>query len=471
MAYRQSLPFTRQPQVHDKGRFNRNNPLLQGCKLAWVPFDQGDGSGTENLMYPGETGLSDGFGWGHDEFGCFATEVAGAPQSDLELATPPSFDMSQDFTWEILVRFNDTSSSGNGPIIARKHTTDFYDSGIGIWLDTGAVKCWMANRPSGYSGEVSSGAITTGRLYHIFLSVENNNLTVHWDGASQTTSGSLTRDNFDYAISLGTPSTYNDPCADVNYYMARVWDHAIPVGSAKADFLQKNPWLGFERHRWIGSSLVNHTMTADAGSYTLTGFDANTEHDRLVTADAGSYALTGFDATTTISALLNAEIGTYSLTGQDANTLYDVRIVAEAGSYTLTGQDAATLVSSLLTAEVGAYTLTGAAAGTIYDRALDAEAGSYVLTGFDAGTSTSADISLNAETGVYTLTGFDAGFLHDYVMPAEVGTYTLNGFDATTSYSGAPIVEEGEDYGGGQSSKSALREYADDFYRSRAQRR
>ncbi len=90
------------------------------------------------------------------------------------------------------------------------------------------------------------------------------------------------------------------------------------------------------------------TLPADAGSYAITGQDANLEQGRLVGAEQGSYSITGFDANlvyTPVGAIiLPAEQGSYSITGFDATLTYvelqQYLLQADAGSYAITGQDA-----------------------------------------------------------------------------------------------------------------------------------
>ena len=66
-----------------------------------------------------------------------------------------------------------------------------------------------------------------------------------------------------------------------------------------------------------------NVITADAGSYSLTGQDAGLLRGYLVTADAGAYVLTGQDATLSVgNKTLIADAGSYTLTGQNATLKY-----------------------------------------------------------------------------------------------------------------------------------------------------
>lgn len=63
------------------------------------------------------------------------------------------------------------------------------------------------------------------------------------------------------------------------------------------------------------------TVSADAGSYTLTGTDAGVtlSSTKRVSADPGSYVLTGTDASLRVTWRISAEPGSYVLTGTNAS--------------------------------------------------------------------------------------------------------------------------------------------------------
>lgn len=196
--------------------------------------------------------------------------------------------------------------------------------------------------------------------------------------------------------------------------------------------------------RFIGTALVDSTITAESGSYSITGQDANLLKGSEITAEAGSYAVTGQDATLTISTVITAEAGSYTVTGQDASLIHDGLISAEAGSYVLTGQDATLTFSGvgafLIDAESGSYAITGTDAGLLHDSLISAESGSYSVTGQDA--TLSKGIILDAESGSYTVTGQDVTFLKDSVLSADSGVYTITGQDVDLIYSEEEAEEE-----------------------------
>lgn len=128
-------------------------------------------------------------------------------------------------------------------------------------------------------------------------------------------------------------------------------------------------------------------------------FDAGAT-DFPITADSGSFALTGQTAGLFATRLLTASQGSYSLTGQDATLQKDTpgafTMPADSGSYSWTGSDA------------------------LGDYAMNAGSGSYALTGQDV--------------------TFSIGVPTAYSMTANTGYYAFNGKNARLDWSGAPIV-------------------------------
>ena len=111
-----------------------------------------------------------------------------------------------------------------------------------------------------------------------------------------------------------------------------------------------------------GGAGPTYTLTADAGTLTLTGQDA--QRDLSMAADAGTLTLTGHDAALTHGYVLAADAGTLTLTGQDADLTYTpasitYTLTADAGTLTLTGQDATFGRTYVLDAESGVLSLPG----------------------------------------------------------------------------------------------------------------
>lgn len=155
-----------------------------------------------------------------------------------------------------------------------------------------------------------------------------------------------------------------------------------------------------------------YTLTADAGSYALTGVSATIAKTRIVSAAAGSYAYTGIAATLARSKLVTASAGSYTYTGQAATISYTAgyTLTASAGSYSYTGQSATILKSKILSASAGSYVYTGVSASLIRNKLLVGDSGAYTYTGKDAVISyaPSGSYVLNANAGSYSLTGKSA---------------------------------------------------------------
>ena len=85
-----------------------------------------------------------------------------------------------------------------------------------------------------------------------------------------------------------------------------------------------------------------YTVTAESGSFSVTGTAAGLEHDHRLGADAGSFTLTGTAAGLEYGRKLAAASGAYSVAGTAVSLEYGRRLGAAAGSYAVTGT-AATL--------------------------------------------------------------------------------------------------------------------------------
>lgn len=136
-----------------------------------------------------------------------------------------------------------------------------------------------------------------------------------------------------------------------------------------------------------------------------------------LTADHGSFTLTGQAANLVASRVITAEHGTFALSGQAAGLQASRKLVVDHGSFTLSGQNVALQAGRKLLADHGAFTLTGQDVGFTY-------------------TPAGATYSLTAETGIFTLSGQAAALAASRVITAEHGSFTLNGQDAQFSYSG-----------------------------------
>lgn len=229
--------------------------------------------------------------------------------------------------------------------------------------------------------------------------------------------------------------------SDCLIYLGAFWARSLAESEVAA--LVENPWQLFrpiQRRIWVpvaAGGATNYSLTADVGTYNLTGIDATLTYtpasvNYSLTADAGAYALTGFDAGLTFARRLLADAGSYSLTGINATLVY----VPGGGAYTLT-------------ADTGAYSLTGNDAGLTFARSMTADVGSYTLNGVDAGLLVGR--RLTADAGVYSLAGVDAALIYTalgptaYALTAETGSYVLSGNAAGLTYTDGGVLIDTHD--------------------------
>lgn len=181
--------------------------------------------------------------------------------------------------------------------------------------------------------------------------------------------------NYSNSGSLGADSSGNANTFTNNNAVTQSSDHpgmAVTLTAAAGSFTLSGVAAGLK----LGFGIV-----AATGVYVLTGVAAGLKKALTLTAAAGSYALTGVAATLRKGYTLVAVAGSYVLTGVAAIVSKGIRLTAAAGSYTLTGVAAGLKKALHLIAATGVYALTGRAAGLIKGLHLIAAAGSYVLTG------------------------------------------------------------------------------------------
>lgn len=184
---------------------------------------------------------------------------------------------------------------------------------------------------------------------------------------------------------------------------AYIWDRELSAVEAKA--LSNNRYQIFLEEDDDDDLFLN-VVSAPAATYTLT-------------AEAGSFALTGNPAGLLAARTLTANAGSFALTGNNAGLLRTYRLAADAGAFSLTGNPATLLAARKLTAAAGSFTLTGNPATLTYN-------------------SSAATYTLTAEAGSFALTGSDAGLRAARRLAAEAGAFALTGNDTTLTLQGVP---------------------------------
>jgi hypothetical protein len=220
------------------------------------------------------------------------------------------------------------------------------------------------------------------------------------------------------------------------------------AGTTASESIAAATWTkGIQTYTGVGyainapSSATNYDLTADAGSYVITGTAAGLVAARRLVADPGSYSVTGADATLAKGVRLAADAGAFTVTGTAATLTVARRLTADAASYAVTGADAGLNVGRRLIADGGSYALSGAAADLVVGRRIAADAGSYSVTGADATLTKSR--RLDAEAGAYVITGTAAALLWGRRLAADGGSYAVTGAAATLSKSRVFVADPG----------------------------
>ncbi|MCZ6898331.1 MAG: hypothetical protein O7D95_06480 [Betaproteobacteria bacterium] len=104
-----------------------------------------------------------------------------------------------------------------------------------------------------------------------------------------------------------------------------------------------------------------------------------------ITADSGSYSISG--TTTPIKADFNtiSGIGSYSITGTTTPLKASLNIISESGSYTTSGTNVDLRFGSMITADAGSYIQTGTLVNLNFIGNMTVDAGSYIITGTNVG--------------------------------------------------------------------------------------
>jgi hypothetical protein len=217
----------------------------------------------------------------------------------------------------------------------------------------------------------------------------------------------------------------------------------------------------------FASAGSSYTLTADQGSYALTGQAVGLRPARTIQFAQGSYALngqsvglrrgftlaaayatytiTGQAVATVANRRLTLQQGSYALTGQSIALRRDARVTFDQGSYALNGQSVSFTATSakIITIDQGTYTLDGQAVNLKVGRAISFAQGSYALTG--QATALRPDYRITLAQGSYLINGQEIGLVTggDKLLTADPGSYSLNGQSVSLRASRAVNLEAG----------------------------
>jgi hypothetical protein len=196
---------------------------------------------------------------------------------------------------------------------------------------------------------------------------------------------------------------------------------------------------------------TNYSMAANLGSFALSGSAANLLQGYRLAADLGSFALSGAAAGLLQGFRLTADLGSFSLSGAAANLIQGYRMPADLGSFALTGNPAFFLKGRTLLANGGTYAFTGNPALFPRTWRLSADSGTYALTGNPANLLTGANLVMTADLGSFVLTGNQATLRAARALQANTGTFTLTGNAANLNQGYRLVADPGSFVVSGQS--------------------
>lgn len=299
---------------------------------------------------------------------------------------------------------------------ATYRTTNKVSGGGGEWPTTDTSTTWGGATDTW--GE-SAGFWTATKVNNAAFGAVIQIRTV--GGGSGTTPDGQLRDlaiNVHYTESSGYTLT-----ADAGSFtltgVAAALTRDYTLTASTASFTLTGTATGFARSK---------TLVADNASYTVTGIASNLVADRALTAATAAYTLTGTATGLVRDYTLTAATVSFTLTGIDTALTPTRSIAAATGSFTLTGNDTALQAARVLTASTASYTLTGNDTAFSLTKLLTAETGAFTLTGNAA--ALQAARSLTATTASFTLTGLDTGLAYGSILTADTASYTLTGVAA-----------------------------------------
>jgi hypothetical protein len=358
----------------------RDHPLVDGLALS-LPFTSQAGPPFSLVDFQ-QSSFNGSPAWGFGPYGsslnCPGASGVNTQVLGIGNSTPFSIDLA----------FTFSGRTGNFPRIVwyGPGTSNQFTVGLNGLTNTVFASLQIDQNVAGPS-------LVTGSNYKIVVTHTGGTgpLKIYVDGvlfASESQSGvNLASGNF----KLG----YRDSSlhVDISLDSFNVWRKEL--SATQVSELHSDPFAMFRpRQRsyfyaGVGGGGPTYTITAESGSFSLTGIAANLTASRRLTADTASFSLAGQDAGLIASRRLTADAASFTLTGNDASLLTSRRITADAASFALTGIDAGLFASRVIAAAVGEFVLTGNDATLDYSGAvgptytLTAVSGSFALTGND----------------------------------------------------------------------------------------
>lgn len=150
---------------------------------------------------------------------------------------------------------------------------------------------------------------------------------------------------------------------------------------------------------------TGYTLTADAGTFALTGQDVALKRGLKLPLTQASFALTGQDVAFAVTRRLVASPGAFVLTAFDVALKRALRLSMQQASFALTGSALDVVRGGSIVLDPATFTLAGQAVGLTAAHRVTLAAGLYSLTGVNAALRYSQGFELALEAGVFTLNG------------------------------------------------------------------
>lgn len=315
--------------------------------------------------------------------------------------------------------------------------TNNYAWGTAI-TDANKLQFYASDSAGNFVFITGTTSLSTGTWYMATLVWRSaTDYEIYLNGGSEATGSTSRQPNaannrWLFGSSAATPDSFFDGSFDE----MGAWAKSLSTAEISALYGSGTP-ASYDNFGSLPSS--GSTLTAAAGTFTLSGQSAGLKVGRKTVAAAGAFTLSGQTAGLKVGRQLAASAGSFALSGQSAGLKSGRMLSIAAGSFTFTGQSAGLKASRNLSAAVGTFTLTGQdAAFDLPGSRITAEAGTFTFTGQPAGLK--ADRKIAAGTGSFALAGQAAGLLHGFHVTCGVGTFTFTGKSATLTFSDVSVA-------------------------------
>ena len=174
--------------------------------------------------------------------------------------------------------------------------------------------------------------------------------------------------------------------------------------------------------------LASKAISANTGNWNLAGQQASLLKSLLISADSGNWNLAGQQAALLKSLLIAVSSGNWNFAGQDVFLIYTPTgtyvLTCLSGNWNLAGQSAGLLKSLKIGASAGEYSYAGQSVNLLRGLLLGAGSGNWNFAGQSVGLIRSRLLSVLS--GSFEFSGQSAGLLKSLSLSALPGGYTLD---------------------------------------------